>query len=128
MANKPLLFFSLLAFSSITQGQQAMDVPGVSSTLAAYRRALLRDIRYDLAFSVPVDRQAPVQGKETVIVTLATRRSGNPLLLDFKAPATAFHALWVNGKRRGIATRNEHLLIPAAWLHSGADTIGIEFM
>src|SRR5579872_181651 len=105
MANKPLLFFSLLAFSSITQGQQAMDVPGVSSTLAAYRRALLRDIRYDLAFSVPVDKQAPVQGKETIIVTLGkTRPSGYPLLLDFKAPAPALRALWVNGKGRSLAT------------------------
>jgi aminopeptidase N len=123
-----LLLSFFLAFNSIAQGQQAMDTPGVSSRLATYRRGLLRDIHYDLVFSIPADAAAPVEGKETIIATLwNTRPSRYPLLLDFKAPASAIHALWVNGRMRDRATQHEHLSIPAAWLHPGGDTICIEF-
>ena len=99
---------------------------GVPYALAHYRSTILTGIHYELAFHLPVEKEKPVQGEERLLFVLDKRVSG-PLLLDFRAPAGALRWVRVNGRTIDPAIKDEHLAIPAALLHAGADTIETGF-
>jgi len=105
-----------------------MTAPGVSYTLAAYRAGVLRDIRYELSFHLPAEKDRQVQGEEKLSFTLGQKAAGRPLLLDFKAPPQALQWITVNGRSASIVIRDEHLSIPAALLHAGENTITTRFI
>ena len=116
-------FFTLFySFTSVLNGQ------GVTHALAVYRSTVLRDIVYNLEFTVPAQKTLPVQGKERLIFVLDARRAAQPLLLDFKAPSSALEALSVNGRPAAAAIQEEHLAIPPAFLHAGNDTVDMAFV
>ncbi len=97
---------------------------GVSAALAAYRSAFIQDIRYDLQFNIPVQRDAPIEAEEQLSFNL----HGNPgaLPIDFKEK-TSPREIQVNGVVRPIVHQQEHLLIPSEFLHPGLNTIHILF-
>lgn len=119
---------------------------GVSATLAAQRSAILKDIRYDLQFQIPAQREAPIPAEETLSFILGSIPTDNPvvslasslptpatpvallapLLLDFKEK-TSPRQIQVNGTAVPVTHQQEHLLIPAEFLHPGANTIHILF-
>ncbi|PUZ23501.1 aminopeptidase [Chitinophaga parva] len=99
--------------------------PGVSFALASYRKAVLQDIQYTLAFQIPAKKQDPISGTETVRFRLRDNKA--PLQLDFKQPATAVHQLAVNGRPVAINLQQEHLLLPAASLRKGENNVTISF-
>src|SRR5258708_14953442 len=110
----------------------AMLETGVSAILAGQRSAILADIRYDLQFHIPAQRDAPIPAEETLSFTLGgnnTPSSGTPLaplILDFKEK-TSPRQLQVNGTEVPVTHQQEHLLIPAEFLHPGPNTIHILF-
>src|SRR5258706_4531776 len=61
---------------------------GVSEALARERAAAFTAVRYDLAFTVPVSRQRPVDGTLRLAVTLAAPRR---IVLDFWDPRERIH-------------------------------------
>jgi aminopeptidase N len=97
----PLLL--LLTLAGVARAQE----PGVSEALARDRAARVSNVRYDLSFSIPRDKDAPIKGHE--IVTFTLRDASTPLVLDFA---------------RG---QNGHLVYPAADLHTGENRIVIDF-
>ncbi|HWK06030.1 MAG TPA: M1 family aminopeptidase [Puia sp.] len=118
---------------------------GISATLAAQRSAILKDIRYDLQFRIPAQREAPIQAEETLSFTLTGSRpvdhsphssdlpaqssitaSAVPLVLDFKEK-TSPQQIQVNGIAMPVVHEREHLLIPPVLLHPGPNTIHIIF-
>jgi aminopeptidase N len=115
-------------------GQTGADkegAAGVSSALAAHRSAVLRDIRYDLSFSIPgrglrAAEDEVVTGSETIFFHLV--HPVGPVLLDFKAPAAALRWVRVNGHEVAPALQNEHLALPAALLREGSDSVSIGFV
>jgi aminopeptidase N len=113
----------------ISYGQTGADnegAPGVSYALALHRSAVLRDIRYELSFSIPGGIQRAVSGAETISFKLL--HSGGPLLLDFKAPASALRWVRVNGHEVAPTLQNEHLVLPAGLLREGADSVSMGFV
>ena len=42
---------------------------GVSETLARERAAAVRDLKYELFFTIPADRQAPVRGRASPTIS-----------------------------------------------------------
>ena len=129
--NKPVhktyrLFILLLFFSGAINvwGQTA---PGVPYALAHYRSTILRDIHYELAFHLPAEKDVPVQAEERLIFHLAAGVTGG-LLLDFRAPGEALHWARINGRAVQLQIENEHLALPAALLHTGADTVELGFI
>lgn len=119
-------FFGLV-LTGFGQGGTSTPAAGVPFTLARYRAQVLKAIQYDLRFHLPADKEKPVAGEETLRFTLAAR--GNTSLpLDFKAPQEAVRSLSVNGRPVPIRFGEEHLLIPAATLHTGENTVNIAFI
>jgi aminopeptidase N len=117
--------FSLL-FCAVAASVCGQTTPGVSYTLARYRRTILTDIHYELTFHLPAQKEMPVQGEERLVFHLAGS-AGQPLLLDFKAHSDALRWARVNGRTVQAAIINEHISLPADLLHAGADTVELGF-
>ena len=166
----PFLTYSQSATPSadhpISAGLPSQET-GVSARLAAQRSAVLKDIRYDLQFHIPAQREQAIPAEETLRFTLSNGSTGAsdatplagggmippmsaigssasgmipptsvtgsstgsiaaPLVLDFKEK-TSPRQLQVNGVDVPVLHQQEHLLIPAEFLHQGTNTIHILF-
>src|SRR6185295_17038906 len=103
------------------------DTPerGVSLTLAQDRASRIRDVRYDLQFSIPADAGARVEGRAVITFALTGRAGG--LALDFAAVADVRRVL-AGGREIAFRTVPEHVILPESALGEGANEIAIEFL
>jgi aminopeptidase N len=97
---------------------------GVSEALARERAAAFTAVRYDLAFTVPVSRQQPVDGTLRLAVTLAAPRH---IVLDFSAPKERIHSVRVGDAAVVPIYVEDHLIIPAEATRAGENRVSIEF-
>jgi aminopeptidase N len=113
------------AFTRQKAETSALD-PGVSQTLAQQRAARLSDVRYDLAFTIPADRQQPVTGH--VIVSFTLRDDAAPVILDF-APGQsgALRRADINGTSAVLQQENGHIVVPTARLYAGENRVALDF-
>ena len=91
---------------------------GVSEALARERAAAIRDLKYDLAFTIPVDRQAPVRGRAVVHLVLDAPRE---LVFDFAQPADRLLAVRAGGRSLPPAVVDGHIVVPAGMTAAGAN-------
>ena len=98
--------------------------PGIPRALAEERARRIRDLRYDLHFSIPAERTSPIAGRVTVAFVLqgATR----PLALDF-ASSNDVRSVRSGTKTIAPVSVPDHLVIPAADLREGRNEIVILF-
>ena len=97
--------------------------PGVSQELARERAARISDIRYELAFRIPEDKEVPLEGTEGLTFHLKGR---GPVQLDFREGAEKIREVFVNGKRQPVYYHDEHLLLHG--LRKGENRIDITFI
>ena len=116
------LLFGLLATGMLAGCGQVPVEPGVSREMARERASRIRDIRYELAFRIPEDKAAPLEGTESLTFTLQGR---GPVQLDFREGAENLRQLTVNGKPQQIDYRDEHLILHG--LRQGENRIDISF-
>jgi aminopeptidase N len=100
--------------------------PGVSLELAEFRKSVLSDIKYDLTFSIPEQKESPILASNTVIFNW--KANNEDLLLDFKAPKSHLYSIDVNSTQTEINFSNEHLIIPNNLLQEGANSVSITFV
>lgn len=99
----------------------AMTAPGVSLPLARHRAATLRDVRYDLALDVTDSARAPGT------VTVAFQRSGvGDLVLDYRG--ISMDSGTANGQRFAPEWKDGHVIVPAALLAPGENTVSLPFV
>lgn len=102
---------------------------GVSQTLAVARKRVISQLSYDLHFDVPADKNQPIPATETVTFDCVGQPAKTaPLLLDFKEERAHLQTLSVNGTDVPIVFTNEHVLLPAASLRPGRNTVTITFV
>jgi aminopeptidase N len=96
------------------------DAPGrgISEALAAERAAAIRDLRYEVAFTIPADRREPVQGR--VVIRLGLE-SPHRLVLDFAQPPERVRSVRVGGREVQPQFADGHLLVPATATAAGAN-------
>ena len=100
--------------------------PGVADTLARNRAARISGVQYNLSFSVPADRSAPIAGKETVTFMLAS--AAEPIAIDFNPnKAGALRSVQANGQTVPARPLNGHIVVPAGALKTGANTLTFDF-
>ena len=118
--------FLLFGCRAAPDASVAIDYgPGVSRSLAGHRARTISNLAYDVTLAVPAERERPITGTVTAGFDLV--ETGEPLALDFTAPADSVHAVAANGAPADWEVRDEHLLVPAAALRSGANEVAIEF-
>jgi aminopeptidase N len=115
----PLLALLLAAQAAV--GGDSLTAPGVSLALADYRRARVRDVRYDLALDVT--------GRDTArghVTVRFTRAGAGDAILDFRG--LALENARANGRPvAGLVTNGAHVRVPAAELRAGANRLDFDF-
>ena len=97
--------------------------PGVSLELARHRAATLSDVRY----AIQLDVRGTERAAGEVTTTLTRTADAGDLILDFRG--TALRDVRVNGRRIDDARwANDHIVIPAARLQPGPNTLQLAFM
>ena len=116
-----------LAFSAVTAGWAQTVTPdaGVPLGIATQRAANISDLRYELALSIPDAITAPLTGTTTLRFTLKDAKA--PLVIDFDTSPDQVKSVDANGKPAAFAFVNGHIVVPAASLVTGANTIRIAF-
>lgn len=108
-----------------SSGQRpALYESGVSQELAIARKQIIRDLKYDLFFSIPQEKAQPVTGEVTLSFRLDKPEE---IILDFREPADKISAVAVNGKPSGYVFRNEHIIVPAGEVVAGENTVTVRF-
>ena len=74
------IFLLYLVLGACHRDQTTIPEPGVSLELAAERKAIIKNLQYDLYFHLPADKKEPVRGKVNVHFTL---EQAKPVVLDF---------------------------------------------
>jgi len=99
--------------------------PGVPLRMAESRARNVSDVRYDLTFTIPVERSAPIYGEALI----RFEWSGSAALaLDFAAEPAQVRGVEANGELLDLTPINEHLMIPRGSLRQGSNTIRISFI
>jgi aminopeptidase N len=98
---------------------------GIPEALARARAARIRHLQYALSFDIPRSARARVRGR--AVLTFRLDRADEPLVLDFAAPVGAVHRCTVNGSPETPIHRNGHLVVPAALLRPGDNSLQVEF-
>ncbi len=116
----------VLAFSGATaSAQTATPDAGVPLEVATHRAANISNLRYALALSIPEASTSPLTGTTTVRFMLKDPKA--PLVIDFETSRDHVTSVEANGTPAAFTYVNGHIVVPAASLVSGANTIRIAF-
>jgi aminopeptidase N len=99
--------------------------PGIALALAEQRAQTIRDVRYDLALTVPADRSQPVMGRETVRFFVSD--ASHPVVLDFNPGGEAVVSVSTRGKPVPARFINGHIVIPQRFVRRGENSFDIVF-
>ena len=97
---------------------------GISLELAQLRKQEIKDLKYDLHFSIPEQKQEAVKGEANIRFAIDRPQE---IILDFRESADKINDVFVNGEPTEYALRNEHLILPAASTKEGANEVHICF-
>jgi len=104
--------------------QTMTPAAGVPLDVATRRAAIVSNLRYDLDLSIPEASSSPLTGSTTIRFDL--KDASAPLVIDFETSRD--HVKSVDANRQpAFAYTNGHIVIPAASLVAGANTIRIAF-
>ena len=120
---RTLLPLALLASGMAWADTMSAPAAGVSHDLAKARAARVSDLHYALQFTLRshADR---MPGRETVRFTLA-QRSADDLPIDYREGT--LQSATLNGQPIPAVLKSGHLVLPAAQLHAGENTLETEF-
>ncbi|MBQ3984343.1 MAG: aminopeptidase, partial [Bacteroidales bacterium] len=121
MRLSPLL--AIMAAALLYGCHKAPIESGVSRELAQERATHISNVRYELTFHLPEDKEEPVLGTEVLTFSLDSRRE---VLLDFREGADNIKSLKINGKDAPVNWESEHLRLGT--LPKGENTIETGFI
>ncbi len=121
-----LIAASAVAFWIFSKSAPEGQVPGIALALAVDRAARVGDVRYDVTFSVPAKRDAPVVAHLRAQFLLKDR--SKPLAFDFAQPVEKLRSMHANQQIIPPGVDNEHILIPSSALVEGENLVEFEFV
>ncbi len=115
----------LLVAAAPGGAQTATPGPGIPLSLATERASAIGDLRYELSLNVPRDQKQPLTGVMTARFQLS--RASAPLVMDFAPGQKNVAGVTVNGAAATATFPQDHIVVPAAALKTGANEVRIEF-
>ena len=97
---------------------------GVSLELAQLRKKEIKDLKYNLSFSIPKKRQEPVEGEMKASFMLQKLQE---IILDFRESADKIKEVHINGEKVEYTFLNEHIILPKASSIEGKNEVYIRF-
>jgi aminopeptidase N len=99
--------------------------PGISETLSRERAAAIRELKYELSFTIPAARQDPVRGRSLVRFVLEKPQR---VVFDFAQPPERLLSVRAGGRVVPPDIRDGHIVIPAEMTTAGANQIELDFI
>ena len=120
-----LIINILLLCSCATQNnyKDTLYDSGVSQQLAQHRKNNIKELEYDLFFSIPEKKAHPVEGKAKITFVIKARQA---IIIDYR-DTDKIEKVIANDKETAYELSNEHIIIPASSLHKGHNCIEILF-
>lgn len=97
---------------------------GVSQQLATLRKESIKELEYELLFSIPECKDSTVHGNINILFEIDRRQE---VVIDFREEQ-GIKGVVVNGKQTAYDINGEHIIIPARSLKKGRNSIGISFV
>ena len=120
-----LIAASLLLVSCQShEKQNKLYEEGISLELAQLRKQEIKNLKYNLSFSIPEKKEDPVNGEAHIRFNL---QHPQEIILDFRESADKIKEVSVNGKTSTYIFRNEHLILPEAFSIQGENDVYIRF-
>jgi len=104
---------------------EAPPAPGVAQDLAVWRAGVVSDVRYDVAFTIPAARTAPILGRMAASFHLSDTSRALPV--DFQQSPAHVQSVRVNHQSVDAPVVNGHVVIPRRALVNGANTVEFDF-
>ena len=120
-----LFLLAGLAVATYASAQTMTPDAGVPLDVATRRAAIISNLRYELALSIPEALASSLTGTETIRFDL--KDASAPLVIDFETTRDHVKSVDANGKSAAFQYVNGHIVVPAASLTTGANTIRIVF-
>ncbi len=98
---------------------------GVSQELAQLRKREIKDLKYNLSFAIPEEKDAAVRGEATVSFTLDEVQD---VILDYREGGDSILAVSANGAQAAYEFRNEHIILPKSQMQAGHNEVSISFV
>jgi aminopeptidase N len=116
---------AMLLAASAAWAQTMTPAAGVPLDVATARAANVAGLRYELMLSIPEALTSPLTGTNTIRFTL--KDASRPLVIDFETSREHVKAVEANGRPADFTYVNGHIVLPAAALRAGANTVRIAF-
>jgi aminopeptidase N len=101
---------------------------GVSWQLSEHRKQTLSALEYDFSLVIPNERALPITGEATLRFRLALNNDEDfPVVIDFVDAASRLDSITVNGEPSEWSLVEDHVLIPAALLQEGDNSVTLIF-
>ena len=97
---------------------------GVSLELAQLRKKEIKELKYNLHFSIPKRKQEAVEGEANIRFTIQRPQE---IILDFRENADKIKEVSINGQSTAYIFQNEHIRIPEEATVQGMNEIYIRF-
>ncbi|MBT3530784.1 MAG: hypothetical protein HOF74_09300 [Gammaproteobacteria bacterium] len=107
------------------ESMRETPAPGVALELAEQRLQSVSGLVYDLQLSVPREASQALLGN--IRISLNVVDTGEPLVLDFRAPADHVFSLSLDDADVDYSVTPDHIVIPASAFTAGDHEIQIEF-
>lgn len=99
--------------------------PGVPLELAQSRSQRISNVRYNLSFDIPENKEESINGY--LELSLDLNSIEYPLVLDFKFQGDPNLRVSKDGEEVAFEFEKEHIVIPAQYLTEGGNEFGIAF-
>ena len=119
-----LLMIGLMACRQEPAELTEMIDPGVSQELAQFRKSTYWDVKYNLSFVIPENKQEAVTGMAEIAWKQGRKE---PLIVDFRADSSQIISVALNDKPVAYRFENEHIVISHAETWGGENKVKIAF-
>ena len=111
------------AHNSSKDCKDALYKSGVSQQLAQHRKNNIKELEYDLFFSIPEKKDYPVEGKAKITFVIESQQA---VIIDYRETDNIEKVI-ANDKETEYELLNEHIIIPASAIQNGCNCIEILF-
>ena len=119
-----LIMAVCLLFGSCQEKPNKLYEEGISLELAQLRKEEIKDLKYNLRFSIPKQKQEAVEGEAQILFTI---QKPQEIILDFRESADKVKEVNVNGQPSEYTFLNEHIILPEGSTIEGENEVHIRF-
>ncbi len=119
-----LMVFTVFSCKMKGEDLTILKKPGVSWELAQFRSKEYTNVKYNLSFNIPNNKNESVTGE----VNISWSQSGKqPLVIDFAGDSLQVTSVLMNGNTVDYEIKNEHIYIAHSHTQSGQNQTAITF-